>query len=749
MDRKTKLGLALLSAFVVLVGIFIGLNHNTGSYAGKPLDVWLRELDEARTEKRREHAVDALGQIVTNSPASLVQLIGVHYSPTVRSLRRIAAEKTGLELGIPAREVRIRAFDAFEALGVRGAPTVPKLLERLKHPNPNIRQGAARALESVGKGAIGAELALIEALSDGDDRVAESAAKALEAIGPPTAAIALPSLKLILADVEKQNSLRQACAKTIGSFGSLAATAVPELLLASRDKAELLRVNSIRALGLIAQDDEQAFETVFDALRDPKSGVRVAALETVSKFGTRALETIPLLLEMAATDKMHRIQHMAVRTIRTIKPLPEWITIPMIHLWGQQASRGDSTREVQAVLKQIGPPCFAHLVPQLENENSAFVIQILSFLGDFGAAASEAAQPVSAILGAPDLSPIHVQAASSLHKIAPSSPKPLLALLKALQDRDPQRRAAAIHAMGGIRPLTDEALGAMIESVLNDDNESVRYALVFALGERPEHRTLTVPPLTELVSDEVGIIRATALRTLFWSYGKESLPSVSQLITLLDDPDDDVRAASIQALGVHGPTAQQAIPKLIEIVSDVEYVKWRQSEISRQEAQIGRGMSAGGPSFPNPAHEARENAVEALGRIGSDGEIVVPLLINALDSRELRKKAIMALGRYRKEATSAVPLLSEFLEDGDGTTSSLAEMALILINPDETNAVVRLIDYAKKDEGNTSQYFALAALELLGREAVSSIPFLQELVETTKYESVRRWTARALSSVRK
>lgn len=58
-------------------------------------------------------------------------------------------------------------------------------------------------------------------------------------------------------------------------------------------------------------------------------------------------------------------------------------------------------------------------------------------------------------------------------------------------------------------------------------------------------------------------------------------------------------------------------------------------------------------------------------------------------------------------------------------------MALILINPDERNAVARLTEYATKDGGDTAQYLALAALELLGHEAKASIPVLETRANLT------------------
>ena len=54
------------------------------------------------------------------------------------------------------------------------------------------------------------------------------------------------------------------------------------------------------------------------------------------------------------------------------------------------------------------------------------------------------------------------------------------------------------------------------------------------------------------------ILAAKALAAL----GSEATPTIPELITLLKDPDPDIRVSAVEALGMIGPTAAAAVPQI-------------------------------------------------------------------------------------------------------------------------------------------------------------------------------------------
>jgi len=89
--------------------------------------------------------------------------------------------------------------------------------------------------------------------------------------------------------------------------------------------------------------------------------------------------------------------------------------------------------------------------------------------------------------------------------LAEYGPRAVPALLKALQDRNPERRAGAAYAFSQMRPPDSEALPALLRAV-KDPEEVVRREAAFAINRivryqqkgpepLPTPRTETLPPL--------------------------------------------------------------------------------------------------------------------------------------------------------------------------------------------------------------------------------------------------------------
>ena len=111
------------------------------------------------------------------------------------------------------------------------------------------------------------------------------------------------------------------------------------------------------------------------------------------------------------------------------------------------------------------------------------------------------------------------------------------------------------------------------------------------------------------------------------------------------------RCAAARSLGELGPAGKAAVPSLIAAV---------------------KGSDVG-------LHEA---AIRALGRIHSDPDVVIPLLIPYLTNDDLIDEAASALGNYGTLAKVAVPQIIPLLNAKDNDARVAARVALKKIDPE-------------------------------------------------------------------
>jgi HEAT repeat protein len=111
---------------------------------------------------------------------------------------------------------------------------------------------------------------------------------------------------------------------------------------------------------------------------------------------------------------------------------------------------------------------------------------------------------------------------------------------------------------------------------------------------------------------------------------------VDNLLTLLQDTDDNTRLQATLALGAIGPGAKAAVPQLAANLRDDKVV----------------GI--------------RANAAAALGRIRVNAAVAVPALLHAAlndPEPDVRGWAMNGLGAFGPEAKSAIPALREAAQD--------------------------------------------------------------------------------------
>lgn len=338
----------------------------------------------------------------------------------------------------------------------------------------------------------------------------------------------------------------------------------------------------------------------------------------------------------------------------------------------------------------------------------------------------------------------------ALHAVGPNAgvhapdeallaPDPMRDLLRALQHRDGEIRAAAIDAL---RMKGDEAVDYLIEA-LNDEHHGVRQAAAVALGEIGSQKAagplisllrdpyedvriaavgalghlkniLSIRFLVDLFDDEYCGVRFAAADTLA-AFGEHALPALTDA---LGSPTATVRITAARALGTLGHV--KGIPPLIERLSD------EVAEVRRVAAHaLGEiGIPAIVPlSLVLQKGEVVEklSALEALGAIFDDR--ATEAILNAMHDGDpdVREKAARVLRRRELLNVWRSAWLQRVDEEEDagaiGTIHADDEKAFADSGKREIDNLIS----ALKEKKGTAQVAASMRLMMMGRPAVEGL----------------------------
>jgi PBS lyase HEAT-like repeat-containing protein len=124
------------------------------------------------------------------------------------------------------------------------------------------------------------------------------------------------------------------------------------------------------------------------------------------------------------------------------------------------------------------------------------------------------------------------------------------------------------------------------------------------------------------------------------------------------------RSNAASDLGDFGPSAKAAVPFLIQ-------------------------------ALQGPQVELHEAAIQSLGRIHSNPDVVLPLLVPCLTNDDLNEDAAIALGNFGSVAREAFPKIVPLLKNGDPHVRVAARTALKKIDP-ETAAKTEGVEIRKR-----------------------------------------------------
>lgn len=280
------------------------------------------------------------------------------------------------------------------------------------------------------------------------------------------------------------------------------------------------------------------------------------------------------------------------------------------------------------------------------------------------------------------------QAARMLSREGANSPKAILALIRALADKQfyshkqiglpfPGMFASlainsSVGTHSGLRRIhpAAEALARIgrpavpaLANGLKAESQCVRNGCAEALAAMGPAAHEAVPALVEALRSGRG---SGSVCLALGEIGPLASPAVPDLVRLLESQSHFDRSSAADALGGIGPGARHAVPALVraarlDLQKSENLLEVQSSGVVRWAIwRIGPESLPGvKQALKEKDKNTRVSAVEILALFGSEAKPLVPDLIEAVsdDVQEVWSKAIFALGEIGPEAKDALPAI--------------------------------------------------------------------------------------------
>jgi HEAT repeat protein len=204
---------------------------------------------------------------------------------------------------------------------------------------------------------------------------------------------------------------------------------------------------------------------------------------------------------------------------------------------------------------------------------------------------------------------------------------------------------------------------------LEDNDVEVRRAAILALGNLGKGNTKVEEALTKFTQDPDPVTRLDAVVAMAELGKLDSSVIPTLMIALGNEKDTTVRAATkvLRSLGEEKP--QDVLPGLLEILDK------KQQPAAVNAIRVLQGMKSQAVEalpriaalYPNVNAQDKRGILDALTAIDAQGEVAIPVLVEALKepSPSDRREALLGLMRFRTKANLFMDSLIEELKDTD------------------------------------------------------------------------------------
>lgn len=454
----------------------------------------------------------------------------------------------------------------WKALSKVGPAAVGPTITLLEHPNPLVRQFAARALGMTGPATPPAVDALKKALNDTFVNVAVEAAISLSALGAARDE-SLARMKLALDAPD--GGIAAAAIEGIPKMGAAGESLIPLALARTADPNKQTRLAAVTLVGMLPPDQATKFAAeVGKQATDPEADVRRRVGRVLEHLGPAGAPAAGALGAALATEKESDVR--------------------------------DQFVEALVAMGAGAKPAVSGLLPLTANPDLSVALRarVITAVAVADPASPEVSAALVKATSDTELT-IRAAAADALGKLNPLSPEALAALVKlAKSDQKYAPRVAAFRALATAGPrasavksevdaLTTNAqpglaLWAKVaRAALTGDVNTSAGTVRAGLGDRSGQvraaasealvvigpTVADLPALLKLMKDANGTTKA-ASATAAGRLGVAAKDAVPQLRRLLDDREVEVRIAAADALGLIGPASQPAVARLKALTAD-------------------------------------------------------------------------------------------------------------------------------------------------------------------------------------
>lgn len=363
------------------------------------------------------------------------------------------------------------AIDAIPRMGEAGQSLVAPALKKLADKeNPYARFAAIGLVGTLSPAESMKHAAELGRLAtDEVKEIRRRAGLVLERLGPAAAPAAAALGNAITS--EQDESLRDQLVDALIAMGPGAKPALSALLpLAADQTLPVSRREKVIAAVITADpESKDVAAALIAAAGDGDSSIRVAAATALGKLNPLPPNALAKLVALARSDPRTDPRMAALRAL---------------------ASAGPRAKSIRGDIETIASG------KHQDGQALAATIAVAAMDGD----ATKAAAAVRAGLAAkkPDL---RAAAVAALLDIGPR-PEDFPALLKLLQERSGETRAAAAKCLGRLGPAAKDAIQRLARLLTDDPSGEVRIAAATALGDIGPAALVAVPKLKSVVRDD-------------------------------------------------------------------------------------------------------------------------------------------------------------------------------------------------------------------------------------------------------
>lgn len=285
-------------------------------------------------------------------------------------------------------------------------------------------------------------------------------------------------------------------------------------------------------------------------------------------------------------------------------------------------------------------------------------------------------------------------------------------ITKALKDKDADVRDSAISALGRIGKKSTAAVPPLI-AMLGDARhwrQSASALKRIGINAVPDLIKQLFPKGDsdgKWSAEDRNLMRRS--RDVLASMGKVAVPALTEVLHECAWRHIVAREDAAEALGQIGPQAQEAIPDLIQFVRGS-----RCYEEAKSESYAAQFKEVHDMVVTQTREGEALAAARALGNMGAVSRDAVPAIVELLSDAEFsntadRKRTLAeAMGKIGAASKSGVPMLIQLLRDEDETVRNSAITALGQIGPDSSAAIPTLKAIAESGQGETRKLAANA-----------------------------------------